>query len=374
MQEDNFCNEAGHPTCSSCRARVISVSFFANIASVLFKGIVGFLGGSQALIADAFHSLTDTTSFGINYYGVRTSTVRSLDISVNQTAFIGSITLLAGVWIAGHNLSLLIIGQTTHPGIFGVIVALASCGLNWYLYQISKCVATQFDDLNIAVCKIQNRTNFIASCLSFAGVLLADLGFLFCDPLSAVIIGCLMIGAGVEVFSSVFTGETLAEGAAIRTTTRWVGGLSLIIACFFVYTTARTLDRKHVVLIPSEGPTLESRVDTVLGRARYFVIYNEKEGTVDSLLNTDINLDGDVSHNLIAIVKSNDVDVVLAEIIGPEMFKDLTRIHTDIYYIDNPGMVRDMYLEYKKHHLRLAKSSNVDKKYGRSRVRWMSPW
>ena len=99
MQEDNFCKDAGDSTCTSCRVRVISLSFFANIASVIFKGLVGLLSGSQALIADALHSLTDTTSFGINYYGVRNLSAKALDISVTQTAFIAGITMLAGVLI-----------------------------------------------------------------------------------------------------------------------------------------------------------------------------------------------------------------------------------------------------------------------------------
>jgi len=374
MKNDSLCIDAAASSCMPCRRRIISLSFFSNVLSVVLKGGIGFLGGSHALMADALHSLTDTASFGVNYYGDRNASGARPAISVNRTALIGALTFLTGLWLCGHNLSILIIGKTVRPGLFGIVVSLAACVLNRYLYKLSHCANEQFDDMNIFVCLVQNRTNFISSCLSFAGVVLADLGFLFFDPLAAVVIGCLMVGAAIEVFNNLFASETELSVIVKRRTKQVIGLATVGIVAFFVYTTAANVVTKHVVLIPSEGPATDSQVDKFLGRAHYFIIYNEKNNRVIPLLNTDINFNGDVSHNLVSIVRNNDVDVVLAGTIGSEMFRDLSKLHVNIYYLERPGPVHDAYIDYRKRKVKSALGPNVDKGFGRSRFNWLSPW
>jgi predicted Fe-Mo cluster-binding NifX family protein len=354
--------------------RVISLSFFFNAISVVIKGAIGFLGGSHALVADALHSLTDTASFGINYYGVRNTPGSTPAISAKQTALIGALTLLTGVCLCGHNLSILIIGKTVRPGLLGIIVSLASIVLGWHLYQLSRCANERFKDIHIFVCKVQNRTNLAFACLSLAGVVLADLGFLFADPLAAVVIGCLMAGAAVEIFITISASDTAISPVSL-TRIKQLMSLAIVgIIVFFFITTVMTIESKHVVLIPSEGTALDSRVDKFLGRARYFIIYNEKENRIFPVFNTDTMISGDVSHNLVSIVQRNGVDVVLAGTIGYEMYQDLKALNVDIYYLKERGPVHDAYLDYKDRKVKSALGPNVDRGFGRSGVGWMRPW
>ncbi len=374
MKKYRLCIDPAASTCMSCRIRILSLSFYGNVLSFVLKGVIGFLGGSQALMADALHSLADTASFGINYYGAVNAPRSTLAVSVNQTASVGSFLFLVGLWLCGHNLSILVLGNQSRPGLLGIAVSIAACTLNWYLYKISLCVSEQFDDMNIFVCKIQNRTNFISSCLSFAGVVMADLGLLFADPLAAVVIGCLMLAAAFEVFNTLFAPETALEVLVKKRTKQVIGLAAVGIIAFFAYTTSAAVQSKHVVLIPSEGPAPDSQMDQFLGRAHYFIIYNERDNNIIPILNTDINFNGDVSHNLVSIVLDNNVDVVLAGVIGPEMFRDLKTLHVKMYYVQHPGLVQDAYIDYRKRMVKTAWAHNGDKGFGRSRVGWLSPW
>ena len=73
-------------------------------------------------------------------------------------------------------------------------------------------------------------------------------------------------------------------------------------------------------------------------------------------------------------MRNNDVDVVLAGIIGPEMFEDIRALHVNIYYLEQPDLVRNAYIEYVQRKVKPAWGPNVDKGFGRNRVRWLRPW
>ena len=49
----------------------IFVSLICNILLVIGKGITGILANSNALVADAIHSMTDVIAFFINYHARR---------------------------------------------------------------------------------------------------------------------------------------------------------------------------------------------------------------------------------------------------------------------------------------------------------------
>jgi divalent metal cation (Fe/Co/Zn/Cd) transporter len=45
--------------CSACKTEVTWYSIIVNIFLVIFKGVLGALSGSAALVADSFHSSAD---------------------------------------------------------------------------------------------------------------------------------------------------------------------------------------------------------------------------------------------------------------------------------------------------------------------------
>ena len=152
------------------------------------------------------------------------------------------------------------------------------------------------------------------------------------------------------------------------------GIISCCIIGFYTNGLMGTFNQRAIVLIPSQGTQLDSQVDTVLGRAQYFIIINTKNNTAKSILNTSRYLKTDVSNDILTIVKDNNVGIVLAQNIGTEMFNDLRLAGVKMYYINNMGTVQNILSDYQNGQLELATSPNVNKGFGRTNTRWFAPW
>ncbi|NQU62887.1 MAG: cation transporter [SAR324 cluster bacterium] len=121
--------------CSDCRTQLISSSYFFNIFSTILKGTVGFLVGSQSLMADALHSLSDTIAFALNYFDDRNQSAGrkatgTYEASPHVSVFMGMSMFVAGFWILFSNASALIIDHPYRPGMLALFVAILSVGVN----------------------------------------------------------------------------------------------------------------------------------------------------------------------------------------------------------------------------------------------------
>jgi predicted Fe-Mo cluster-binding NifX family protein len=366
-QTPSWCKEQGGAACSECRSRVIARSLAFNVVGCVLKVVVGLVCGSQAIVADAVHSLSDSVASGFVFVGDRWKPDAASSAVFNPGDRVAAVFFLSGIWICCSSVTSLIVGSA-RPGLFALAVAVVSLPANWYLRKVSACASKKYDDAGIYLCKVQNRTNFVTAVLSLVGVLLADLGLVFCDALVAVIIGAVLVGSGAEVFTQTRAGQS---AAARRTALSIVAALSLGIAGYFVY---GYVARTDIVLIPAQGATTASPVDSLLGRGHYFLILDTKKHTYKPIQNEARRYEGDVSENLLAIIKTNDVDVVVARKIGAEAYSDLRAKKVRMYYVETPGTVSEALLDYKRGKLSVATAPNVGKGYGRSNVRWLSPW
>lgn len=365
-----LCHDASGVACSPCGPRIIGLSFAANAVSPVVKGVVGLLCGSQALVADAAHSLADTASFGINYVGSRSNRLTPLA----QGILIGSITFLAGVWIYTDNIAILIVGERSRPGVLGPIVAGVSLLMNLYLYSISACAHRRSPNTATLFCTIQNKTNCYASLLALVGMMLADLGLTYADPLCAVLIGFSLFTTAFEMCKQAFAN---APAGSARTRKQKqlvfmiVGALSIAVAG---YAASDVIGRNDVILVPAAGPTLASPVDELLGRAPHLLVVNTEEHTLEPILNGYRSAKGDVSGGMLKIVGLHEVDVVLAKKVGQEMFDDLQAADVRIYYVHDPISVDRALSRFHGGRYELATEANVGQGFGRSKVRWLAPW
>jgi predicted Fe-Mo cluster-binding NifX family protein len=322
-------------------------------------------------MANAVSSFIDGINIGINYAGSRSARADP----VSQSVVIAVILFLSGMWVFASNASILISGANFHPGILALFIAMLSSVTNWYFYRITVCANnSDLDDHNIFLCMVLNRSDFIASCLTAVGILLAECGFLFFDPLGGVVIGCIMFKESFEIFghTSVKAGPS---GASFKRSAMYTAGIiSCFIIGFYANSLIGTLNRRTIVLVPSQGTQLDSQVDTVLGRAQYFIIINTRDNTAKAILNTNRYLKNDVSNDVLAIIKENNVGIVLAQNIGTEMFKDLRLAGVRMYYIVRLGTVQAILSDYQNGQLELAANPNVNKGFGRTNIRWFAPW
>ena len=374
MSRELACPGASASKCERCRTRIVADSFALTAAGLVLKLVLGLMCGSQAVLADAIHSLMDTIAFGVNYAGAGIAARFPGAAPYRQKIVIGGLILTSGVWLCASNAALLICGTLVHPGLTGLLLAAASVVANYRLHKRSSCLRKQTSDPDVVVCAVQNRTNYWASCVSLVGVLLTEFGVLVADPLSAFIIGTLLVGSAFAVFVEGFAARPAKGGWTKRSVMRTAAALSFAIMGLFAARVYATIGRSDVILVPAQGPTLASSADSVLGRAEYFVIVDRRRQVTTPLVNTNRFLQGDVSNSLVATVKAYNVDVVLAERVGSEMFADLVAAHVRVYYFEGAPSVERAVADFVDERLTFARGPNVSRKHGMARMGWLQPW
>jgi len=362
----SVCRDASDAKCARCGDWIIRRSLFLNVVGVAAKGVAGVVCGSQALVADALHSLADVVAFAINYAGHR----GPRNIAILGGVVIAALTFLSGVWILAENTAILIIGEHARPGLLAVLVAGGAAFGNWYFYRLAKCAHAKSGKPSLLVCTIQNRTNCFASALATMGLLLSEIGFVRCDAIFAMAIGFFLFASAAEIFQ--WAMREMPQASRVR----WgAPAATLLIACVLV--ACSVYDTKHrdrVIMIPANGTTPASPVDSLLGRSHCFLVFDTTTDRVTPIVNQSRHLTSDLSGLVLQIVREHDVDVVLAQKIGAEMFDDLSAEGVRMYYVDSSRSAGKTVIAYLDGKYELATAANAARGAGRRKVRWLAPW
>lgn len=185
-----------------------------NIILTVLKGFAGFMGGSAALVADAFHSGSDILASTVVLVGLRISRKppdkdhpyghgRAESIAAKIVAII---IILAGFNIAYSSFRCLMEGVGTAPSPIALIVALFSIitkeGLFRYVFRQGKKISSSALIANAW----EHRNDAISSVAAFIGIGGAILGgrfsipFLFyLDPIAGLAVSVLIIKMGFSI-------------------------------------------------------------------------------------------------------------------------------------------------------------------------------
>ncbi len=371
--EDRYflCKKTEDEACSLCQENVVSKSFLYHIFLTLLKGVIGFMTGSKVLVAEAVQSLMDSTTFWIHYCDDRPA---KEEFSVPLLS-IGAIMFLSGIWICADSLSIIISHIPSRPGLFALVVIGISILVNGHLYFVSACIDRYNpDSRNNVLCRVQNRSNFFSSCFAFAGILLAMLGYVYFDPLAAVLVGCFQIYGSLQILRESLNDDVVNVTILKQRFSMMLGVLSLCIMIFFTVNVVKEFNKRNIVLVPLEGATMESPVSNILGWAPYFCIVDLKENTINAFVNQGNAAVEEGSSFLSKLVEANNVGVVLAYNIGPDVFTSLRLLGVRLYFLDKPETFVSAVNAYQLDVLTLATSANVAKKFGHNRIGWLRPW
>ena len=224
---NNSCNNQksdlaeGHLREASVR-RITWIGLFTNICLSGLKFAAGYFGRSQALIADAVHSLTDTTTdiaviAGSLYWSRPPDEChpyghRRLETLV--TAFIGIMLAAAGVSIGWESLSSLHEKNSGPPGWFAFYAALASIITKEILYRWTAKVGKNIRSPALVANAWHHRTDAISSfpvLIAVGGSLLFP-AWSFLDRLGAVIVSIFILHAALKIIWPAI-GELIDAGA-----------------------------------------------------------------------------------------------------------------------------------------------------------------
>jgi len=185
----------------------------ANSALTTFQLFAGIVAGSQAMISDALHSLSDMLSTFLVIAGIRLAAKKpdanhqyGHERFESVAAILLSIILAAtGAFIGWAGIRR-IIGAASYgealptPGLLALIAAIVGILLKEGMYWRTRHYAKRLNSGALMADAWHNRSDSLSSIGSFAAILGARMGFPILDPLASVVICIFILKVAVDVF------------------------------------------------------------------------------------------------------------------------------------------------------------------------------
>ena len=177
------------------------LDLFLGIAKILF----GLLGGSQALVADGVHSLSDLVTDVVVLYAARYGT-READsdhpygherIQTVATVFIGAMLIAVALGIAWQPVVRLLAGTDFPvPGKVTLVIALLAILSKECIYHYTMRVARRLRSSMLKANAWHSRTDALSSVVVLVGLLGAMAGLTYLDAVAAVVVAAMIVHVG----------------------------------------------------------------------------------------------------------------------------------------------------------------------------------
>jgi cation diffusion facilitator family transporter len=191
--------------------RATIVGIFGNLVLAVLKGGIGLLTGSVALVADAFHSVSDTFSSMIVLIGLSYSRLPAdhnhhygHGKAESIVAKIVAVMLLTG----GLGIAWSALGMIATQGGISVpaSVALWAAGLSIFakeaMYQYTIRVARRIGSSAVKADAWHHRTDALSSIAAFVGIGGAMMGVPILDPIAGIVVAGMIVWAAVGIYWS----------------------------------------------------------------------------------------------------------------------------------------------------------------------------
>jgi len=196
--------------CKLCANHAIWICMGANIFLCALKGIIGYLTGSLALMADSLHSGADVMDAIVAMIATRIGDKppdEKHPYGHGKTEFMGGV-FIGIVLLTGA--SSIVVNAITHlfrnvpqppPHFIAIFAALVSITVNEMLFRRASCAAKRVNSAALEAEAWDNRADCYSSMPVLFGVLGAQFGFTKLDPLAALLVGILVGKVGFELLS-----------------------------------------------------------------------------------------------------------------------------------------------------------------------------
>jgi cation diffusion facilitator family transporter len=193
--------------CRICRDEVIVWAVVVNIAQTTFKGVLGLMTGSAALIADSIHSGADVVASFVTMFSVKVSQRGSNEdypfgygnVQFISSSVVGLILIFGALYLMYESVMKIVTGTYAEPNILAVLGAVISIATNELMYRYQGCVGKENNSPAIIANAWDNRSDALSSVGVLIGISIAVMGFPIADVLAAFVVAILVARIGIEL-------------------------------------------------------------------------------------------------------------------------------------------------------------------------------
>lgn len=191
---------------------VTAMGLLKNIVLTLGKGVIGFTANSQALVADAMHSLTDIMADLVAMATLRIARLpadREHPYGHGKYEPIGALCISSLLVSAGISLAWTSVGIVQDmlssnvalavPGIAALWLSLVAIALNEALFRITIRAGEQAKSQTVIANAWHHRSDALSSVVAMVGISLAMVGFPILDPIAGGCVGLMIARTGGEM-------------------------------------------------------------------------------------------------------------------------------------------------------------------------------
>ena len=184
------------------------ISIIAYICLSGFKLTVGYISGSKALFADGLNNATDIVASVAVLIGLKISKKPADD---NHTyghfraetiaSLVASLIMIAvGLDVFYNAIKSMIFFEAKAPNLISAATALICSFVIYMVYRYNKHIALKINSAGLMAAAKDNLSDAWVSIGAAVGIIASQFGMPWIDPLAAVIVGCLIIKTGWDIF------------------------------------------------------------------------------------------------------------------------------------------------------------------------------
>lgn len=194
------------------------ISIFTYVILSVSKLIIAYIGSSEALRADGLNNTTDVVAsiavlIGLkisrkppdedHHYGhYRAETIASL--------FAAFIMMTVGIQVIIDTFSKLFTSETTHPDMLTAWTALSAAVIMFMVYRYNLSLSKKIESSSLYAAAQDNRSDAFVSIGAFVGIIGAQLGLFWLDPLAGLVVGIIICKTAWDIFKD--STHTLTDG------------------------------------------------------------------------------------------------------------------------------------------------------------------
>lgn len=188
--------------------RISIVTIVVNILLSAVKVIIGFVGRSNAMIADGIHSLSDVFSTIVAMIGIKLADKEDDEnhpyghekIEPVMGKILANILLLTAVFMGYKGVKSIFIGDYLVPERIAIYAAVLSIIVKEWMFRYTVRAAKKIESSALLADAWHHRSDALSSIGSLIGVTGAIFGYPVLDPIASVIISIFVGKVAVDIY------------------------------------------------------------------------------------------------------------------------------------------------------------------------------